>query len=191
MKKIIKLGIILLIISFVAAAALAFTNDLTAPAIETQRTQASELARKEVVPEADKFEQVTADQLASLVALNPEVVEAYTAIKGTDVVGYVVKSYPKGFTGPVEVVVGVSVDGIITGVRMGSNQETPGLGTIAKEPSFYEQYNGMKTDKAIGVNKTTSTEYEIQAISGATITSRCITKGVNNAIEAIIKLSGK
>lgn len=191
MKKIIKLGIILLIISFIAAAALAFTNDLTAPAIDVQRKQASELARKEVLPTADRFEQVTEAELTELVAIQPEILEAYVAYKGSDVVGYIVKSNPKGYSGPVEVVAGIAVDGTIAGVRMGNNQETPGLGTVAKQPSFYEQYNGMKTDQEIGVNKTTSTEYEIQAISGATITSRCMTKGVNIAIEASVILNGK
>ncbi len=191
MKKIIKLGIILLVISFIAAAALAFTNELTAPEIKKQRTAASELARKDVLPTAESFEAVTPEQLATLVANNPNVQEAYVGMKGTEIVGYVVKSNPTGFSGPVEVVAGIAVDGTIAGVRMGTNQETPGLGSVAKTPGFYEQYNGMKTDQPIGVNKTTSTEYEIQAISGATITSRCITKGVNNAIEAIALLSGK
>lgn len=191
MKKIIKLGIILLIISFIAAAALAFTNDLTAPAIDLQRKQASEMARKEVLPTADRFEQVTEEQLKELVALHAEILDAYIAYKGSEVVGYVVKSNPKGYSGPVEVVAGISVDGTIAGVRMGSNQETPGLGTVAKQPSFYEQYLGMKTDREIGVNKTTASEYEIQAISGATITSRCMTKGVNIAVEASALLSEK
>jgi electron transport complex protein RnfG len=191
MKKIIKLGIILLIISFVAAAALAFTNDLTAPAIDMQRKQASELARKEVLPTADRFEPVTEDQLKEIVALQSEILDAYIGYKGSDVIGYVVKSNPKGYGGPVEVVAGISVEGTIAGVRMGNNQETPGLGTVAKQPSYYEQYNGMKTDQEIGVNKTTSTDYEVQAISGATITSSCVTKGVNIAVEASAILSGK
>lgn len=191
MKKTIRLGIILFIICLVAASALAFTYDLTNPAIQAQRESANALARKEVMPEADSFEPLTEEQLTGIQMLNPEVVEGFSAMKGTTVTGYVIKSTPRGFGGPVEVVAGISIDGIIQGVRMGNHQETPGLGTIAKLPVFYEQYNGMKTDQPIGVNKTMSTEYEIQAISGATITSSCVTKGVNNAIEAISELNGK
>lgn len=191
MKKILRLGFILLVISFIAAGALAFTNDITAPAIAEQREAASALSRKEVAPTAETFEPIAAEELTAIQAENPDVVEAFTAMAGSEAVGYVVKSTPRGFGGPVEVVVGIGMDGNITGVRMGNHTETPGLGDSAKKPNFYEQFNGMKTDREIGVNKTTATEYEIQAISGATITSKCITQGVNNAIAVVTKLIGK
>ncbi len=179
MKEIVKLGLILFIISTIAAVALAATNSITAPIIDLQRSAKSEMARKEVLPAADSFERVDDGyraQVANGDVVVP-VVEVYRGVSGGQTIGYVVKTMPGGYGGGVEVVTGIA-DGLITGVRVGKHQETPGLGAKSTLPEFYGQYDG-KSAADVSVNKTQSSDTEVQAISGATITSKAVTAGVN------------
>ncbi|PIE77225.1 MAG: electron transporter [Clostridiales bacterium] len=181
MKEIVKLGLILFIISTIAAVALAGTNSITAPIIELQREAKSELARKEVLPTADSFEQVNANDYDSTVITEGDVdvpvIEVYRGVSAGQTVGYVVKTAPGGYGGAVEVVTGIA-EGVVTGVRVGKHQETPGLGAKSTLPEFYSQYDG-KMAATVSVNKTQSSDSEVQAISGATITSKAVTAGVN------------
>jgi electron transport complex protein RnfG len=96
-------------------------------------------------------------------------------------VGYVIKTLPGGYGGPLEVIVGITLDGTINGVRVGNHQETPGLGAKAKTVEFYGQYDGLSVGSPVEVIKVdvTSGNNEIKAISGATITSVAVTNGVN------------
>lgn len=189
MKEIMKLGALLLLICFVAATLLAVTNDVTYPKIMEQRELANEKSRKEVLPNAEVFEALDDASFEKIQANNEFVSEVFIGKVGDEVVGYVVKSLPKGYGGTIQIFTGLTVDGELAGVRMGSaHQETPGLGAKAETPDFYEQYNGMKTSTPIGVSKTSQSETEIQAISGATITSSAVTAGVNYAIDAINQL---
>lgn len=192
MKEIMRLGSILLLICFVAAALLAMTNDVTYPKIMEQRQMANEKARKEVLPTADSFEELSGEELAAVQAENDKVDEIFIGKSGDLVVGYVVKTLPKGFGGTIKIFTGITADGTVSGVRMGTgHQETPGLGAKAELPEYYEMYNGMSADAHIGVSKTEQTETEIQAISGATITSQAVTDGVNFAIDAIAVLKAQ
>lgn len=183
MKEIIKLGLILLLISAIAATLLAVTNEMTKDVIQEQRDMASQQARMEVLPTAEDFEEITGDELSALQAVDPTFAEGYKGLAGGEVVGYVFKTLPGAFGGPIEIVTGVSVDGTITGVRMGSHNETPGLGAKAKDEPFYSQYTGQPA-KALEVSKTESGEGKILAISGATITTDGVTDGVNVSIKA-------
>ncbi len=183
MKEIVRLGIILFTISFIAAIGLKVTEEFTKGPIAAQIEAANEMARKDVFKDADSFEAIDASKLASLKAEDEILQEVFVAKKGSEVIGYVVKTTPNGFAGPVEVVTGVGADGKLSGVRVGNNTETPGLGDLAKQPAFYEQYTGKSTDGEIGVSKSNPKENEIQALTGATITSRGVTRGVNTAIK--------
>ena len=79
--------------------------------------------------------------------------------------------------------VGIKSDGTVSGVSIGSHEETAGLGAKATEPEFYEQFAGKPADGSLSVIKNgTAGESEILAISGATITSKGITDAVNTAV---------
>ncbi len=135
MKEIMRLGAILLIFCFVAAALLAMTNDVTYPKIMEQRRLANEKARKEVLANAETFEELSAEKFELVKAENEKVEEIFIGKKGDEVVGYVVKTLPKGFGGTIKIFTGITTDGVISGVRMGSgHQETPGLGAKAELP---------------------------------------------------------
>lgn len=185
MKDILKTGIILLIIAAVAAVALGLTNEVTKDKIAEQRFLANEQAKKAVLATAATFEDITGEDLDAITSTFAPVTEAYVGLDASGaVVGYVFKSTPNGFSGAIEVVTGVDVNGTVTGLRVGSHNETPGLGAKAKDTAYYEQYNGKLTDSPIGVSKTAASGNDIQAITGATITSVAVTDGANASIEA-------
>ncbi|MFR6344573.1 MAG: FMN-binding protein [Christensenellales bacterium] len=97
--------------------------------------------------------------------------------------GYCVSVAPNGYKGAINMNVGVKADGTLSGVRIGSNSETAGLGARVSEESFYGQYEGKTTPIVLGD--------QVQAITGATISSTAVTTGVNAAAEAVAPLLGK
>ncbi|WIF94412.1 RnfABCDGE type electron transport complex subunit G [Caminicella sporogenes] len=192
MKEIVKLGLILLLICAVSALALSFTYDLTKDQILAQREAANNKARKNVLPDAENFKPVSEEKFKEVVSQNDKVVEIYAGYKGEEIIGYAIKTLPSGYGGAVEVMTGIGMDGKIKGVRIGNHQETPGLGANATLPSFYTQYEGKSIEKELKVTKSGQPkDNEIQAISGATITSRAVTSGVNYAVEAFKLVAGK
>lgn len=192
MKEITKLGLILLLTCVIAALALAVTNEVTKDQIALQRNAANEDARKNILPTADSFKAVDENKLNELKSKNQAVAEVFEGYKGDSIVGYTFKTLPTGFSGPVEVMTGIDLDGKVTGVRIGNHQETPGLGANAALPEFHSQYENKSVDSEIEVTKVDPTkENEIQAISGATITSDAVTDGVNIAINTFKEITGK
>lgn len=188
-KEAIKLGFILLAISAVAACLLALTNYVTAGTIEQMSIDANNAARQEVLSEATDFEQIPAEELAKIgteIGLgNPEeLVEAYIGTNGGNVVGYTVKTLPSnGYAGPIEMLTGISTEGVVQGITILKQNETPGLGAKATEPEFKDQFKEKSALEEITVIKTTpeTGSNSIQAITGATITSKAVTHGVNIA----------
>ncbi len=179
MKEIAKLGIILLVISAVSAVVLGFTNNITLPVIEKQNEQANTIARQEVLPEAKEFKMVEDKKIDSSM-----IKEVYQGLEGNEVVGYTIKTVPKGYAGEVEVMIGIGNDGTIHGVKIGNHAETPGLGAKAADEAFKGQYKGKRVEQNIEVIKNPGPkENEIVAISGATITSKAVTAGVNEAMK--------
>lgn len=194
MRDYIRLSGILLIVCAIAAALLGYTNEITYDKIQEQLVIASDEARKAVLAEAEGFEKLD-ESTFSTIASNPKysfVTEVYTAKAGSDIIGYAIKVAPKGYAGAVEVVVGISADGTVQGIKVGNNNETPGLGKNAATPKFQDQFAGKTWDSMINVIKSgTPKDNEIAAIAGATITSRAVADGVNQALEAAKELSGK
>lgn len=185
MKDIFKTGIVLLLVSLIAALALGMTNEVTKDKIAEQRFMANELAKREVLPTAASFEDVLGEPLDNLRYNFEPITEAYLGKdESGNIIGYVFKSTPTGFGGLIEVVTGIDVDGNVTGLRVGSHNETPGLGAKAKDIAFYSQYAGKSASTEIGTSKTAATGNDIQAITGATISSVAISDGANASIDA-------
>jgi electron transport complex protein RnfG len=118
------------------------------------------------------------------------VTKVYVASLGNTaaVCGYAVEVAPSGFGGAITMMVGVSVDGKVLGISIISHAETPGLGAVSaantdKGVSFREQFQGLIAGITIGDG-----ENQIDALSGATITSKAIVEGVNAALECIKNL---
>ncbi|MCT4594938.1 MAG: RnfABCDGE type electron transport complex subunit G [Anaeromicrobium sp.] len=180
MREITKLGIILFAIAAIAASILAYTYDVTKGPIEEQLVQANIEARQIVLPDAQDFEEVSSDKYSGY----ENVLEVYAGKKDGEVIGYTIKTLPQsGYGGAIEVMIGISNDSTISGVNIGTHQETPGLGAKASG-EFKDQYNQKSTDKEIKVIKSGEPkDNEVLSISGATITSSAVTDGVNLAIK--------
>jgi Na+-translocating ferredoxin:NAD+ oxidoreductase subunit G len=177
MKDMIRLGLILFAIAAVAASALGATNQATAPIIADMTAKANDEARKIVLPTAKEFKPLEGAQKGI-------VAEVYEGLDNGNVVGYAFKTIPSGYGGDMEIMVGISADGKVTGINMGTHAETPGLGSKAGEPAFKDQFNGKSVEKSLEVAKgKTTADNQILAISGATISSTAVTDGVNAAIE--------
>ncbi len=177
MKDILRLGVILSGIYIVAALALGSVNQITAPVIEDRNIQANNESRQIVLSDAQEFKMVEgiSDDI---------VVEVYEGLASGEVVGYTIKTLPKGYGGAMEVMVGISTDGKVTGINIGNHAETPGLGSKAAEPAFKDQFVEKDAKEPLDVVKgSKNKESDIQAISGATITSQAVTNGVNAAMQ--------
>lgn len=183
MKEIIKLGLILFVITAIAASLLAVTYEVTLDKILEQRQLADNQARKEVLVDADSFEAVSETLLATIQEKNRNVIDVHYGLSGDMVIGYVLKVRPSGFGGPMDIAVGLELDGTITGMRVVNHAETPGLGDGALKPAFYTQYEGLTVLDALNVVKVPATGNEIEAMSGATITTKAITDGVNFVVD--------
>lgn len=186
MKNIVKLGAILFLITAIAGGVLAFANEMTKSKIDELALQASNEARKEVFAEAENFEAVEEDTLKELTASDEGVLEVHEALDASgELVGYVMKTVTKeGYGGSIEIITGVTAEGEISGIKVGTNSETPGLGTNAATPEFQDQFKGKTAEAGVGVSKSSPGENEIQALTGATITSNAVANGVNKALEA-------
>ena len=177
-SDIIKVGLILFLITAVAAMILAFVNSATSPIIAEQEELKMQEAMSEVLPDADTFTEVPIELTGD---------SDLTKIYETDV-GYVVFAAPKGYGGEITLAVGIDNELKITGLSIISQSETAGLGAKCTEKPWQEQFIG-KTEN-ITVSKNGATGNQIDAISSATITSKAVTRGVNEAIYAAKILRG-
>lgn len=102
-------------------------------------------------------------------------IDAYAVLRGGETLGYTVKQTVQGYAGPIELVVGLRPDRTLSGVHVGGEhfKETENLGAKAKDSAFTDQFVGKSVPLELGS--------EIDAITGATITSRAVVDGVNNA----------
>ncbi len=191
--KVVRLGLILFAITAVCSAALAFANSATHTIIQQRNEEANVVARQAVLPEADRFEKVeNVEAIAAEVNPNdPEViVEAYVGYKGDEIVGYTVKTNPRGYAGGIEMLTGFkSADNSIGGITIINQSETPGLGAKSAETAFQEQFSGKDGSQPVVVVKGgNAVDNEIDAITGATITSNAVTNGVNLSEMVFLKL---
>lgn len=193
MREVIKLGLVLLIITSIAALVLAFSNDFTKDIIAEVEEKANNDARMEVMPQAKEFKPLDEEQLKKLQGDNNRIIEIYVGYsEDENIEGYTIKTATPGYGGDVLVITGISSEGKLTGMKIVSHQETPGLGANATKPDFQHQFQGKLVDSEITVVKSSpSNENEIQAITGATITSRAVTNGVNIAREIFNSMLSK
>jgi electron transport complex protein RnfG len=185
MRDMIKPALSLFVICLVTALCLGVVNNVTMEPIAQRIAMDAEEQRKQVLPQAESFEKLEGWKEQDESGLIKEVYAAYI---GDKLAGYVFSAAPKGFGGEIAVTVGIDSESAITGVRVGDNQETPGLGTKTADAKFTEQYIGKDIGKEIKiVKRPASADDEIQAVSGATISTRAVT----NAVQASAKLGAK
>ena len=165
---VLRLTLTLFLITTVVAGLLGLVNYMTADTIAEQIAQKAENAMRQVL-EADGYEPLDVPEDSAVTA-------AYRA--GDK--GYVVRVAPNGFGGAIDMMVGVDVSGAVTGVAIVSQSETASLGANCTREDFRAQFAG-KTG-SLSVSKDGG---EIEALTGATVTSRAVTEGVNTALEFV------
>lgn len=180
MPDIIKTGLRLFLITVIAAVILGFTNLATQGPIEEQKIKMANEARQAVLCQAVTFEkvEVLSEYAQGKSALIEEV---HTGKLDGQILGYTFKVMVKGFGGDMEIIVGINTDDEVEAVEIGKHQETPGLGAKVLDQSFISQYHGTTIEDPLVVVKGAPRDEEIQAITGATITSDAVTNGVNLA----------
>ena len=177
MKHIIKPAFSLFIIAAITTALLGFVFDLTKEPIENQNRLARDRTMREVLTRADSFRELNAD-------IGGNIVKVYEGLAGGNVLGYVLELSVKGYSSdPINLMVGIlREENQIAGMRILNHSETPGLGSLAARPAFYERFSGLALNP-LRVVKSPPGPGEIQALTSATITTNAITSAVNEAIE--------
>lgn len=173
LKEYLVPTVTLFVICLVATVLLGLTNSVTEPIIEKLAIETEIKSRQIVFADAVSFGEETEVNGAKVVAALDE---------NGEIIGHVVVNTAKGYGGDISVMTGVDADGKVTGVNILSHAETAGLGAKAAEQSFRDRFVGLVS--GITVSKDKAGENSIDAITGATITSRAMTEAVNAAIEA-------
>lgn len=178
-NEFVQLGGILCAITLVVALALGAVNAVTVDKIAQINQQKIEDSLAAVMPgaesEAIEIAEGTTVTTETKNATSITILSAYKMTKDGADAGYCVEVGPTGFGGVVDTMVGIDTEGNVTGISViSASQETPGLGANSTKPEFQEQFTGQ-AGKEVAVEKDGGS---IVALTGATITSRCISEGV-------------
>jgi len=188
-NSIIKPTLVLFLVCVVISGSLAYVNGITKDTIQKNTQAEQEEFRRQVLQESEKFEPAEQEGM-------PETVKGiYTGFAGNDPVGFVVEVSPKGYGGAINMTVGVNMEGDVTGVIVGNNNETPGLGSKATGGDFIAQFSSITMKELadnvlVVVKQQPKAANEVQAVSGASISSRAITRGVQEALDAVKIVKG-
>ena len=168
---ILKLAGTLFLITAIVALLLAGVNSITAPRIAAINAEKTQKAVEEVLPGGGELLEGGYDTMDGKIA---EVYKSET--------GFAVKVLPMGFDNTITMMVGVDLEGKVTGIAIISHTETAGLGAVAADKgedgqAFRGQFVGKSGELEVGT--------DIDAISSATITSKAVTDGVNTALKCV------
>ncbi len=147
---------------------LGFVNFLTEDAIAKREEKAKVSAAYEIFPDADEVVAVEGDD------------SLFVACKNGSVGGYCVSTVTTGYVGDISLMVGITPDRTIKAVKVISMNETAGLGSKTQSPSFLDSFTGKSSPLAVGDN--------IDAVSGATVSSKAVTAGVDAALNCPVDI---
>jgi len=180
----INMVVSLFAITIIAGFSLGFVNELTVGPIEKGKIERKVNALKQVLPEFDN-NPVEEIQLVKS-EFTKDSVEVYPAFKNNEFVGAaIIGSTEKGFSGLIKIMVGFTPDGTIKNIEVLEQKETPGLGTKMKDEKYLAQYR-EKNPSDFNL-KVTKDGGEVDALTGATITSRAFGEAVQMAYDEFIK----
>ena len=191
MNKIVKNTLSLTLITVVLGVVLGLVHSVTAEPIARQEEQKKQEACADVFEDAQTFEAVELETsgleekftsaLADAGLEEEHIDELYNALDGSgNTLGYVFTvTTGEGYGGDIQFTLGVAADGTMQGISFLSISETAGLGMRANTDDFKSQFAG-KNVESIAYSKTGATaDNEIDALSGATVTTNAVTHGVN------------
>lgn len=195
---VLRFALVLMLICLLAGLALSGSYRLTRPEIEKREREEQKRALEVVLPEAVSFS-------------GPQKGRAIDFYRGFDengrLVGYAFLGEAKGYSGEIKVMVGIDPKGTITAIEITGQKETPGLGDkivrvparrtlwqvllgkeegpVPSRPPFQAQFAGRRLDGLKVVNH--PTESDIEAITGATISSRGVTEAVRGSLSTFLQ----
>lgn len=198
-KSMLKDAMILLVITVVAGLCLGFVFEVTKAPIAAQKLNTKNAACLEVFCEAASFK--TDESFNSEDAKKVIISAGYTQQdidetmiaedKDGNKIGYVLNvTTHEGYGGDILFSMGVKMDGTLNGISILSISETAGLGMKAKNPEFMEQWQNKKVDQFEYTKSGAVKDNQIDAISGATITTNAMTNGVNAGLAYFKSLEG-
>ncbi len=200
-NKIIKDALALTLITLVAGVALGGVYEITKEPIARQEAQAKAEAYEQVFTDAAAFEEVKMDDTLIQTIRDQLDQEGYKAQsieeimraedQSGEMLGYaftVVTS--EGYGGDIRFSMGVQNDGTLNGISILSIGETAGLGMNADTPAFKDQFVGKQVEKLQYTKNGATQDDEINAISGATVTTNAMTNGINAGLCAFRVMEG-
>ncbi len=207
MNALIKDCLKLIVITLVAGILLGVIYEVTKEPIRIQQEKTQMEAYKKVFPEAEKFEDLegfSPEEASKVIAANKDnTVDDHEGDEITSVVvakdgsgadlGYIFGATThKGYGGDIELTVGIRTDGTVTGYSVLEIGETAGLGMNANTDEWSSQYSEKKVDSFSVVKDGSGSDADekIDAISGATITSKAVTGLMNNCLAYFQTLEG-
>lgn len=188
-KKILKDTAVLLVITLVSGMLLGLAYEVTDPIITARKNEERAAAYRGVFAEASE---IVPDETGLLEQAAAVLTEAGCTETITDVmvakdasgavIGYAMSISTNGFGGELVIAYGYGADGTSMGIDILTSSETSGLGSRASEPEFKDQFAGKTTDSFTLRKGDASADNEINAISGASVTSNAVTSAVNAGI---------
>ena len=189
-KYIIKLTVTLFATCVIVAGLLGLVNMVTKDKIAAINWENTQTAMKAVVADPDNTEfsealENTDAMSAAAKAAGGTLDSVYEVLVGGENAGYAIKVVASGSQGNIEMMVGVDAEGVVTGVSIVDNSETSGIGSkvMSNEPlssgvGVLDQFQG----KSAAADGTLTVGKNVDAISGATVSSKGVTAGVNSAL---------
>ena len=175
--SIFQIAINLTVACFISGAIIAATYFITAPVAVKSAAKIKNDAMKSLVSDAQKFNPVK------------NKADWFTAEKDGKIIAYVVPAESKGYGGEIKMLVSVTPKGKIIDYDILVSKETPGLGDNASKKPFESQFEGKKVADLVVVKDATKVN-NIQAMTGATISSRAVTKGIKEAALQVSQFVG-
>ena len=200
--SIVKDTISITVITLAAGLALGVVQDITAAPIAQQEAKAKQEAYKAVFSDAASFEAYTPDSSNQAVDLvtyldqngyGTSTIDEIMAAKDSsgETLGYAFTiTNSEGYGGDIQFAMGVQNDGTVNGISILSISETAGLGMKADTDDFKNQFKDKKVEKFQYTKSGATSDDQIDAISGATITTNAMTNGVNAGLCAFQYVEG-
>lgn len=191
MKKILKDTLILTIITVVAGFCLGYVYDITKEPIAKTQELAKQNAYKAVFMDADSFAEDEVSHVANADVILEDggfsavtIDEAMAALDASgNKIGYVLTvTDSEGYGGDITIAMGIKADGTLNGIEILSISETAGLGMRANTDEFKSQFAGKKVEQFNYTKTGAKNDYEIDALSGATITTKAVLNAVNGGL---------
>lgn len=185
MKPMLKITLSLAVICAIAAAGLAAVNQMTKKAIAINNQKEVQESLSFLFPQSERFDPVSftnPSPESSQKGKDFNILELYQAIQEDSGIGYVFKVETKGYGGEILLLIAISTqDQNMEGIKILEHQETPGLGSEITSSHFQDQFKGKSLSDPYEINQ------DIQALSGATISSKAIIRACRGVIAYLEK----